>query len=44
MSKAPRVIGTIARRTVSDGVDFARLVIVLACAGALILAGKGFPF
>jgi len=39
MSKAV----TLARRSVRDSVDVARLAIVLACAGALILAGETLP-
>ena len=34
---------TLARRTLRDSADFARLAIVLACAGALILAGEALP-
>lgn len=30
--------------TVRHGADVARLAIVLACAGALILAGQALPF
>jgi hypothetical protein len=37
-----KVIAT-TRRTVRDSADFARLAIVLACAGALILAGQALP-
>ena len=40
MSKTPRVAGTLAR----NSADLARLAIVLACAGALILAGQALPF
>ena len=40
MSKAV----TLARQTVRDSMDFARLVIVFVCAGALILAGEALPF
>jgi hypothetical protein len=40
MSKAT----TLARQTVRDSVDVARLAIVFACAGALILAGQALPF
>ena len=40
MSKAV----SLARKTVRDSADFARLAIVLACAGALILAGQAAPF
>ena len=32
-----------AARTARDTVDYARLAIVLACAGALILAGEALP-
>jgi hypothetical protein len=32
-----------AARTVRDTADHARLVIVFACAGALILAGEALP-
>ena len=39
MSKAV----SLARSTIRDGVDLARLVIVLTCAGALILAGEALP-
>jgi hypothetical protein len=39
MSKAV----TIARNTLRHGADHARLAIVLACAGALILAGQALP-
>ena len=31
------------RSTLRHGTDFARLAIVLACAGALILAGEALP-
>ena len=34
---------TLARISVRDSVDAARLAIVLACAGALILAGEALP-
>ena len=34
----------LARQTVRHGADVARLGIVLACAGALILAGQALPF
>jgi hypothetical protein len=34
----------IARNTVRKSADAARLAIVLACAGALILAGQALPF
>jgi hypothetical protein len=40
MSKA----ASIARSTLRDAAHFARLAIVLACAGALILAGRALPF
>jgi len=43
MSKAPKAVGTLARNAVRDGVDMARVSIVLACAGALILAGQALP-
>ena len=33
-----------ARTTVLDNADWARAVIVLTCAGALILAGQATPF
>jgi hypothetical protein len=33
----------LARNTVRDSVDLARLAIVLGCAGALILAGASLP-
>jgi hypothetical protein len=33
----------LARSTVRDSADFARLVIVLACAGALICSGQALP-
>lgn len=33
----------IARQSARHGADFARLAIVLACAGALILAGEALP-
>ena len=33
----------IARTAVRDTADYARLTIVLACAGALILAGQALP-
>ena len=39
MSKA----ATLARSKFRNSVDFARLAIVLACAGALILAGEALP-
>ena len=39
MSKA----ATLARQSVRDGIDLARVAIVLACAGALILAGQALP-
>jgi len=39
MSKA----ATLARSTFRDSADFARLAIVFACAGALILAGQALP-
>ena len=32
------------RRAARHSTDYARLAIVLACAGALILAGQAFPF
>ncbi len=32
------------RSTALHGADYARLAIVLTCAGALILAGQAFPF
>ena len=44
MSKAPKSYGALARNTVRDAADAARLAIVLACAGALILAGQALPF
>ena len=31
------------RRTLRHGADIARLVIVLVCAGSLILAGQALP-
>ena len=34
---------TLARQSVRDGIDLARGAIVLACAGALILAGQALP-
>jgi hypothetical protein len=34
----------LARQTARHGADFARVAIVLACAGALILAGEALPF
>jgi hypothetical protein len=34
---------TIARKTAFETVDYLRAVIVLACAGALILAGEFAP-
>jgi hypothetical protein len=40
MSKA----ASITRKTAVGAVDFARAAIVLACAGALILAGQALPF
>ena len=40
MSKAV----SLARKAVRDRADYARLAIVLACAGALILAGQALPF
>jgi len=33
----------IARSTALHGADYARLAIVLACAGALIVAGQALP-
>ena len=39
MSKA----ATLARQSVRDGIDLERVAIVLACAGALILAGQALP-
>jgi hypothetical protein len=33
----------LARQTARHGADAARLAIVLACAGALILAGQALP-
>ena len=39
MSKAV----SLARKTVRDSADYARLAIVLACAGALIVAGEALP-
>jgi hypothetical protein len=44
MSKAPKAIAAIARKTARDSADLARVAIVLACAGALILAGEALPF
>ena len=44
MSKAPKNYGALARNTVRDTADAARLAIVLVCAGALILAGQALPF
>ena len=40
MSKATALV----RNTVRSSADLARLAIVLACAGALILAGQALPF
>ena len=40
MSKA----ASLARTTVLDTLDYARIAIVLACAGALILAERALPF
>ena len=34
----------LARSSLRHGADAARLAIVLACAGALILAGQALPF
>ena len=34
----------LARNTVRDGADLARLAIVLGCAAALIMAGQALPF
>jgi hypothetical protein len=34
----------LARSTFRHGADLARLAIVLACAGAVILAGQALPF
>lgn len=34
----------LARNTVRDGADLARLVLVVGCSGALILAGQALPF
>lgn len=34
----------LARTTVREAADYARLAIVLGCAGALILAGAALPF
>ena len=33
----------LARNGVRDGADYARLAIVLACGGAVILAGQALP-
>ena len=35
---------SITRTAVRDSADYARLAIVLVCAGALILAGQPLPF
>lgn len=40
MSKAASVV----RKTVLGAADYARIAIVIACAGALILAGQSIPF
>jgi hypothetical protein len=34
----------LARNTVRDTADYARLAIAFICAGALILAGQALPF
>ena len=34
----------LARNTVRDSADLARLALVVGCAGALILAGQALPF
>lgn len=43
MSKAPKTYGALTRNTLRHGAEAARLAIVLACAGALILAGEVLP-
>ena len=43
MSKALAISSTYARNTLRDSADYARLAIVLASAGALILAGEALP-
>jgi hypothetical protein len=43
MSKAPKSYGALTRSAVRHSADYARVAIVLACAGALILAGQALP-
>ena len=43
MSKAPAISGALTRNAAGNGAEIARLAIVLACAGALILAGQALP-
>jgi hypothetical protein len=43
MSKAPKAVAAIARKSARESADLARVAIVFACAGALILAGEALP-